>query len=214
MRIGASRGCSCRNRATRSTRPRLLAQRADRRSASKHSDYRSRVRAGVHLEAGNAVKFEQLRPRSSPTASLLVSRNRSHLQGPCLRPPGFCFRTIWVTRLCRRGVAASSPERSHADVLRCNEGDRRTRPPLVRPRASTAPSRTDTSRLPNPAGRTSSRARWWHVRSGHSAGRRRGFGIDRLRGGLMGGRRRLALGSGMCAFRRRPTSSLARSLPA
>ena len=44
---------------------RLLAQRADRRSASKHADYRSRARAGVHLEAGNAVEFEQFRPRSS-----------------------------------------------------------------------------------------------------------------------------------------------------
>jgi len=45
------------------TRP--LAQRADRRSASKHADYCSRARAGVHLEAGNAVEFEQFRPRSS-----------------------------------------------------------------------------------------------------------------------------------------------------
>ena len=44
---------------------RLLAQRADRRSASKHADYRSRARAGVDLEAGNAVEFEQFRLRSS-----------------------------------------------------------------------------------------------------------------------------------------------------
>ena len=44
---------------------RLLAQRADRRSASRHADYRSRARAGVHLEAGNAVEFVQFRPRSS-----------------------------------------------------------------------------------------------------------------------------------------------------
>ena len=44
---------------------RLLAQRADRRSASKHADYRSRARAGVHLKAGNAVEFEQFRLRSS-----------------------------------------------------------------------------------------------------------------------------------------------------
>jgi hypothetical protein len=37
---------------------RLLARRADRRSASKHADCRSRARAGVLLEAGNAVEFE------------------------------------------------------------------------------------------------------------------------------------------------------------
>jgi hypothetical protein len=27
---------------------------------------------------------------------VLASRNRSHLRGSCLRPPGFCFRTIWA----------------------------------------------------------------------------------------------------------------------
>ena len=88
---------------------RLLAQRADRRSASKHADYRSRARAGVDLEPGNAVEFEQFRPRSSQrrhcwsheeraagvswiraNADRPFGRNSEAVRGPQL--PNLCIR--------------------------------------------------------------------------------------------------------------------------
>ena len=42
---------------------------------------------------------------------LPVPRNRSHLRGSCLRPPGFCFRTKPAARAPARPPA--SPRRSH-----------------------------------------------------------------------------------------------------
>ena len=64
---------------------RLLAQRADRRSASKHADYRSRARAGVHLEAGNAVECGDLHYAGGAFARVLLSRRASVLRSPRLR---------------------------------------------------------------------------------------------------------------------------------
>jgi hypothetical protein len=72
---------------------RLLAQRADRRSASKHADYRSRSRAGVHLEAGNAVEFEQFQPRSSQRRHCWFHEYPTLSRVPD-RPARLCIGTI------------------------------------------------------------------------------------------------------------------------
>src|SRR5438270_11811995 len=64
---------------------RLLAQRADRRSTSKDADYRSRARAGVHLEAGMLSRLGKLdgRPPTRPAPGSLA---RPHL-GSRIRSP-------------------------------------------------------------------------------------------------------------------------------